>query len=135
MGGGSETNSVRKGKDLHSQRWRVIADPVGGKNADSNFGKLCARPPWPTKVCGTAGKTQNFQRTPKRMPRLHAGIRSQNAKHTTRVTSAVTVAAAGGFLPGVGEGRGGLTKVGLGGSRSFSWPLSPGLHGRRYSSI
>lgn len=104
---------------------------MGGKNVDGlgNFGKPCARPSWPTKVCGTAGKTQNFQRTPKRMLWLHAGIRSQNVKRTMSVTPPVTVAAAaGGFLPGAGRNPGGW---GEGSSRSFSCSLGPCLQGCR----
>lgn len=64
------------------RRWRVSSRSCGWKECRGrgNFGKLCARPPRPTEVCRTAGKTENFQRAPESMLRLHAGIRSQNVK-------------------------------------------------------
>lgn len=100
----------------------VSADTGGGKNVDGlgNFGKLCARLPWSTKVCGTAGKTQNFQRTPKRMLWLHAGIGSQNVKRTESATlpaAAAPAAAAAGRWEGPGgwgEGSSGSSSCSLG---------------------
>lgn len=117
---------MKQGKDLHSRRWRVSSRSCGWKECRGrgNFRKLCARPPWPTEVCRTAGKTENFQRTPESMLRLHAGIGSQDVKRTMRVTSAVTFAAAGGFLPSPGGGDCGH---GWESSGSFSRPGSPGL--------
>lgn len=64
-----------------------------------NFGKLCARLHSPTKACGTAGKTERFQRPPRRKLRPRAGVGSRNGTHVESVTPAVTVALAGGFLP------------------------------------
>lgn len=131
MLGGSETKRFEGEGFALTNGGGVSADTVGGKNVNGldNFGKLCARLPWPTKVCGTAGKTENFQRTPKRMLWLHVGIRSQNVKHTMSVTRGrCRCGPAGGFLPSAGgtwEAGGG----GRGSSRSFSCSLGPCLQG------
>ena len=119
------------GEDLHSRRWRVSSRSCGWKECRGrgNFGKLCARPPRPTEVCRTAGKTQNFQRTPESMLRLHTGIESQNVKAQLRVTSAVTFAAAGGFLPSPGEGP-----MDTGGTAADPFP-GPGLQGCPWEKV
>ena len=122
---------MKQGEDLHSRRWRVSSRSCGWKECRGrgNFRKLCARPPRPTEVCRTAGKTENFQRTPESMLRLHAGIGSQDVKRTMRVTSAVTFAAAGGFLPSPGEGT-----VDTGGRAADPFP-GPGLQGCPWEKV
>ena len=116
---------------MHSRRWRVSSRSCGWKECRGrgNFRKLCARPPRPTEVCRTAGKTENFQRTPESMLRLHAGTGSQDVKRTMRVTSAVTFAAAGGFLPSPGEGT-----VDTGGRAADPFP-GPGLQGCPWEKV
>lgn len=81
---------------------------MGGKNANGlgNFGKLCARPPSPTKVCGTAGKTELSKNT-KEDAAASRGNQILKCKAHDEVTPAVPAAAAGGFLPSPGCGMGG----------------------------